>query len=82
MDTTKEGQPQEPEQQRGSDDMSLEAPMPPIFGNANQADGDDFKVRRLCPSCVPVVVLFRTQALVFLRTKTGRCYGGAPNLAL
>lgn len=34
---------------RGAEEMSLdEAPMPPVFGNANQSEGDVFKV------CLPV----------------------------
>lgn len=47
-------QPPPPQQQgepkRGAEEISLDAPMPPIFGNANQSEGDVFKV---CPRMSP-----------------------------
>lgn len=46
-------QQQQEEPKRGAEEMSLDAPMPPIFGNANQSEGDVFKV---CP-CVSLVCI-------------------------
>lgn len=44
---------QQGEPKRGAEEMSLDAPMPPIFGNANQSEGDVFKVRlHMSPVCI------------------------------
>jgi len=79
MDKPKE-EPQEQEQnteKRGAEDMSMELAPMPIFGNANQAEGDKFKVRRACVAAYVLVsgvpVCFLMRALFAEQPVVGEC---------
>lgn len=79
MDKPKE-EPQEQEQKRGAEETSMELAPMPIFGNANQAEGDHFKVCRARVACLyrsgcvdvfPNESLFAEQPLVGMGRRFG-----------